>query len=74
MKTKFLSIYVAIFYFCSTLIAFAAPGDTNDTNDMETLDNAPAPIGDYLWVVLIVGLVFAFMKYRSIQKNNIINK
>jgi hydrogenase/urease accessory protein HupE len=67
MKANFLKFYTAVFFFCSTMIAFAAPGDTNDTNDLEAVD-APAPIGDYLWVLLAVGLFFAFMKYRSLKK------
>jgi hypothetical protein len=32
---------------------------------------APVPINDYIWVLAVVGLVFVYFKFRSIQKNSI---
>lgn len=34
------------------------PGDDIDT---------PVPIGDYIWVLALVGLVFVFMKLRAVM-------
>jgi hypothetical protein len=75
MKNRLIKYYIAAFCFCFTSILFAQPGteDTGGAGNLEgtTGDTTPAPIDDYIWVLILVGLVFVFMKYRAIQKNKI---
>jgi len=48
-------------------MVFAEPGDGNDTNDLENVDAVAAPINDYLWVLALAGLIFVFMKLKSVK-------
>jgi hypothetical protein len=71
MKTNLLKYYIAAFYFCSTFMMFAedAPGSGSDNggiDDNGASDTDPLPIDDYAWVLLLVGLLFAFFKFRAI--------
>ena len=70
MKNIVSKFYVVAAFLCSTAIMFAQPGETADGDALEGADNQ-APIGDYLWVLAVVGLVFVYFKFRSIQKNSI---
>ncbi len=72
MKNKLLKYYIAAFYFCSTLVMVAQPGD-NAPGGLETDgDSTPAaPIDDYLWVLALVALVFVFIKLRAIHNKKI---
>lgn len=45
-----------------------APGDDTAAGDLEGTDAAPAPINDYLWILVLVGLAFVFYKYRAYSK------
>jgi len=63
-----------IILFClialSSLNSFAQfPGSENDANNLETTD---APIGDYVWVLAAIGLVYVFLRVRAFaqQGNN----
>ncbi|WP_396184623.1 hypothetical protein [Flavobacterium sp.] len=50
---------------------FAQPGanDTGGTLEDTTGDTTPgAPIDDYLWVLVFVGLAFAIVKLRTTYK------
>nr|WP_288837680.1 hypothetical protein [uncultured Flavobacterium sp.] len=49
------------------------PGDDSEGGGLEgDGDITPAaPIDDYVWVLALVGLFFAFMWFRSIQSNKI---
>jgi hypothetical protein len=71
MKNIVSKFYIVAAFLCSTAIMFAAPGDdSDDVGGMEGQDNQ-LPISDYLWVLALVGLVFVYFKFRSIQKNSI---
>jgi hypothetical protein len=74
MKNIVSKFYVVAAFLCSTAIMFAQPGATSDDapelGGMEGNDTQ-APIGDYLWVLAVVGLVFVYFKFRSMQKNSI---
>lgn len=78
MKKNLLKYYyIAAFYLCSTAMMFAQdPGDDTGGEDLEGLgDTTPgAPIDDYVWVLVLVGLLFAFVWFRSIQNNKINEK
>lgn len=73
MKNTFLKYYITVFYLCSTFVMFAQPGDGNGGTGDGSLEgnDPPAPIDGYVWVLAVIGLVFVFMKYRSIHKNKI---
>lgn len=72
MKNNLLKYYIAAFYLCSTFAMFADPGTGSDGDPLENGDTAaPMPIDDYVWVLALIGLVFVFMKFRSIQKKKI---
>jgi hypothetical protein len=69
MKTNLLKYYIAAFYFCSTYLMSAQPGDTAPGGLEEDGDTTPgAPIDDYVWVLAVIGLLFVFLKFRAIYK------
>ena len=73
MKNIVSKFYLAVSFLCSTAMLFAqsGPGATSDDEGgLEGADNQ-APIGDYIWVLAVVGLVFVYFKFRSMQKNSI---
>jgi len=79
MKNNLLKYYTIAFYLCSTFIVFAQPGDGNGGSGDGALegggDTTPtAPISDYLWVLALVGLVFAILKIRTLYKNDFQSK
>lgn len=46
-----------------------AQGDFGDENDIDPID--AAPIGDYIWVLALIGLGYVFYKMRNrIQSAN----
>ncbi len=69
MKNIISKFYIVGAFLCSTAIVFAQPGDDSD-DGLNGNDNQ-LPISDYLWVLALVGLVFVYFKFRSIQKNSI---
>ena len=67
MKNNVLKYYIAAFYLCSTFVALAQPGTDDDTGGLEGPDT-PAPIDGYVWVLAAIGLLFVFIKIRSLVK------
>lgn len=68
MKNQFTKFYIALFYMCSNFIIFAQPGSGNGTGDLEGTDAPTAPINDYMWILVLAGLIFVFLKYKSYSK------
>ena len=68
MKTNLLKYYIAAFYFCSTFVLFAQPGDNDSGSGLEgDGDTTPAaPIDDYVWVLVFVGLAFSKLKSKEL--------
>jgi len=69
MKNNLLKYYIAAIYLCTTFIAFAQPNDDDDTGNLEDVD--PLPIDNFIWVLVALGLLFVFFKYRAIYKQQI---
>lgn len=73
MKNSLLKSYISAFYLCSTFVMFAQPGDGNGGTGDGSLDGTDgdttpaAPIDDYVWILALIALLFAFMKIRAIQ-------
>jgi hypothetical protein len=65
-SSKIIKNFSAILMLLATSISFAdtPPGFGNDV-----LDN-PAPIDNYVWVLLLVGLGYVFYKYRKLRRYN----
>ncbi len=70
MKNILSKSYLTLFFLLATFIAFADPGTTDTNGTMENND-APAPIGDYVWVLALLGIVFVFLTFRAIQNKKI---
>ena len=72
MNKNFLKYYMVVAYFYSTVVLFAQPGteDTGGTGSLEGADPA-APIDDYIWVLVLIGLFYAFINFRAIQNKRI---
>ncbi|MEY3499500.1 MAG: hypothetical protein RL308_1169 [Bacteroidota bacterium] len=74
MKNKLLKFYIVVFYLCSTVVLFAEePGVDDGTGTLEetTGDVTGAPIGDYIWVLALVVVVYAFWKLKAAQNTGI---
>lgn len=66
MKHNLIKYYFTLIFFCTSLMLFAAPGNNNETNDLENTD-APVPIDDYIGIVATMGVLFVFMKLNEVQ-------
>jgi hypothetical protein len=59
---------------CSTVILFAQdPGTEAEGAGLENTsgDNTGTPIGDYIWVLALAVVVFAFLKIRAMQNTRL---
>lgn len=72
MKNSILKFYIVVFYLCSTFVLFAQPGTTDDTGSLESPDTPTAPIDDNLWILVLAGLTFIFIKLRSAKPKEIV--
>lgn len=45
-----------------------AQGDFGDPADIDPLDAPVAPIGDYIWVVAVIGIMYVFYKLNNRKK------
>lgn len=73
MKNNVLKYYITAFYFCSTFVLFAQPGDGNGGTGDGGLegggDTTPgAPIDDYLWFLGLAALAIVFCSLRLYTK------
>ena len=67
MKNTLMKYYIAAAYLCSTFVMMAQPGDgTEIPGDIDAPDPG-APIDNYVILLAIAGIVFAFMFYKSNQ-------
>ncbi len=72
MKKNLLQyFYIAVFYLCSTLMVFAQDPDGGTGIEGDGDSTPAAPIDNYLWVLALLGLLLAFIWFRSIQNNKI---
>ena len=73
MKNYLIKFYILAIYLCSTVVLFAQ--DPGDTAEGAALDGASgdntgtAPIGDYIWVLALVVIVYAFWKIVCFLEN-----
>lgn len=56
-KSIYILASLLIMLFTSSIFAQAEPGDDPDP--------AAAPIDDYLWVLVLMGLLYVFLKLRA---------
>lgn len=70
MKNSVLKIYITIVCLFSNLLIFANPGDESDTGNLEGGD-PPAPIEDYLWILAVIVVVYAFWKIKVANSTKI---
>ena len=70
MKNILSKSYITLFFLLASFVTFAQPGTDDGTGTLEGTD-APAPIGDYLWVLALVGLVLVFLTFRAIQNKKV---
>lgn len=69
MKKQTNNLYITFFFLCVNFSLFAEPGSGNSTGDIETTDVA-APIDSYLWMLVLVGLMYVFLKLNAKQKTH----
>ena len=73
MKNYLIKFYIVAIYLCSTVVLFAQdPGVDDGTTSFESgsSDNTgTAPIGDYIWVLALLAIVYAFWKIVSFLEN-----
>lgn len=71
MKNSLIKFYTIAFYFSATFMMMAqGPSDDADNGGIDddgTGDLTPmAPIDDYVWVLTLIALTFAFLKFRAV--------
>jgi hypothetical protein len=74
MKKAVLKVYITVVCLFSNLLIFAdPPGDDSDTGDLSGGDPPTGPIDDYIWVLAVLVLFYAFWKLKSVQNKSISN-
>ena len=70
MKNTLSKYSLAVFFFCINFATFAAqPSSGSDTGNLEDEDAVTAaPIDDYLWVLVVLGILFAIYTFRNYRK------
>jgi hypothetical protein len=76
MKNNLLKFYIVAIYLCSTVVLFAeetTPGADAEGGGLEGTagDNTGTPIGDYIWVLALAVVVYAFWKIRAVQNSRL---
>jgi len=72
MKNNVLQYFLTVLCFCTTLGLIAQPGSTGDGNGgLEGTDPPVAPIDNYVWIItlILIGVIYAYVKYNSIEKS-----
>jgi len=65
-KSIYILASLLIIVFTNPIFAQADPGDDPD---------APAaPIGDYVWVLALIGLIFVFLRLRTLALKGNVSK
>lgn len=71
-KMKFtFKIYTTILFLLFTAVSFAqedTPEDFGDPADANPNDVGAAPIGDYIWILALLGFLIVFYKIYSKNK------
>lgn len=66
MKNTLLKYSLAVFFFCINFATFAAqPGSGSDTGNLEAEDAPAAPIDNYLWILVLLGILLAVYVFRN---------
>jgi hypothetical protein len=68
MKNSVSKYSLAAFCLCLNFVAFAQPGSGSDTGNLENPDPSVAPIDDYIWVLVILGIILVAYTFRNNQK------
>jgi hypothetical protein len=72
MKNNLLKYYIAAAYLCSSFVMFAqGPGVGGGVDNDGTTDVTPlaAPIDDYVWFLMGIGIVYVFYKCKHIANH-----
>jgi hypothetical protein len=67
MKNIF-KLYLLTFFILSDFIVFAQPGADDGTGNLEGNDPPAAPINTKLILLLILGVIFAFVQIKKYRK------
>jgi len=69
MKTNPLKYYAVAICLCANFVVLAQlPGAQDNNGALEEPETPAAPIDDYLWVLVTIGLLFVLLKLRAIYK------
>jgi len=68
------NFYIVLFFFCSNYALFADPGDGSDLGNLEDTDPLGASINECLWVLVLMGLIFVFIKLKSYSRKMELSK
>ncbi len=75
MKNNLVKYYIVASYLCTTFVMSAQSDPGTDaigggTVETDGMTDVPgAPVGDYVWLLALVGLVFVYMKFKAMQKS-----
>jgi hypothetical protein len=70
MKNSILKIYMTTVCLFTNLLIFAEPGEDSEAGNLKGGD-APAPIGDHIWVLEVLVIVYAFWKIKASHNTRI---
>jgi len=68
MKNIFLKYGAIAICTLSNFMVFAQPSSENDTADLENADAPAAPIDDYLWGLVLLGILLVVYTFRKNRK------
>ena len=62
---NFTKLYLLTFFLFSQMALFAQPGTNDGTGNFDTTDPEPAPVNTKIFLLIIIGLCFAFYKLKN---------
>lgn len=68
MKNNLIKVYSSLLFLLASFLTYAQPGSNSNNGDLETTDTPTAPIDTMLYVLVIIGIVFALYKFRAYSK------
>lgn len=65
------SLILSCFLFFNFVVYALDPGQSGDgSGGLEGESTSNVPINDYIWILCIIGFVFAFYKFKTIDNHN----
>jgi hypothetical protein len=71
MKNILSKTYITLFFLLVSISTFANPGESSDGVGLEDADAPPASIDDYIVLMVFAAILFALIRFKSLNRNQV---